>query len=96
MYGAMMQGQVGQGIPGKVQAAQQYLFYAQQIRNPPPAFDGCRSESQDWTRLEATTYEAALRVLLDYFKDRDTSEGGPAVQGGPGGPPFLTTPVAPQ
>ncbi len=55
-------------IPPCVAAAQEYLRFAEQLRNPPPAFDGQRTDtSRDLTPKERVVYDAALEVLRLYF-----------------------------
>ena len=56
------------GVPGKVQAAQQYLHFAQGLKCPPPMFDGARPESVDLNQAEHECYDAALKVLTQYFR----------------------------
>lgn len=55
-------------IPPRVAAAQDYLRFAEQLRNPPTAFDGqSRDAARDLTPKEQAVYDAALEVLRLYF-----------------------------
>lgn len=54
-------------VPGRVDAALQFLKHADWVKNPPPVFDGQRIESRDLTEQEQRVEDAALAVLLDYF-----------------------------
>lgn len=55
-------------IPGRCELAMQYLWHAERVKNPPPAFDGCKIEPRDLTPAEAAVEVAALAVLRDYFE----------------------------
>lgn len=55
-------------VPPQVAAAQEYLRFAEVVRNPPPRFDGqVTSEGRDLSQREQTVYDAALEVLRAYF-----------------------------
>lgn len=55
-------------IPPCFAAAQEYLRFAEGVRNPPPRFDGMQGgEPHDLTEREKAVYDAALGVLLAYF-----------------------------
>jgi glycine/D-amino acid oxidase-like deaminating enzyme len=55
-------------MPGRVEAAGAYLYFANHLRNPPPSFDGQRAEAVDLTAAEQKTYDAAIEVLRKYFE----------------------------
>lgn len=57
-------------IPGRPELAMQYLWHAERIKNPPPAFDGCKIEPRELSTAEAKVEAAALDVLLRYFECR--------------------------
>lgn len=82
-------------VPGKAQAAQNYLNYASNLRNPPAMFDGVRAESTDLSDKEQECYDAALQVLIDYFKGRvelkEPAAGGGGGDSGPGDRHPVTT-----
>jgi hypothetical protein len=63
-------------VPGKAQAAQNYLHYAHGVRTPPPLFDGARAEPGELSPKEQLCYDAALDVLIDYFQGRLTLDDG--------------------
>lgn len=66
-------------VPGKVEAAQQYLYFAANQMSPPPAYDGGRSEPRDLSEAERRVYDAALEVLRLYFAgESDFADGPPA------------------
>ena len=54
-------------VPGRVDAAMSYLRFAEDLKNPPPRFDGQRIEPQDLSDSEQATRDAALDVLRRYF-----------------------------
>ena len=55
-------------VPPKVAAAQDYLRFAEQLRNPLPGFDGMRgADPRDLNHREQAVYDAALEVLRTYF-----------------------------
>lgn len=54
-------------IPGRIEAALAYLKFADSLRNPYPAFDGCGQEARDLTAPESKVETAALKLLQDYF-----------------------------
>jgi hypothetical protein len=58
-------------MPGCVMAALQFLQFAQLLKNPPPTFDGCRSEPQDLAPNEQACYDEALKLLHRYFRVGD-------------------------
>lgn len=80
------------GIPGKVQAAQQYLHFAHGIRCPqsPFATGGDMPQSGiDLTAKEQACYDAATDLLMQYFRgemDFGDTNPGTAVQHPPGDP----------
>lgn len=54
-------------IPGRPELALNFLWHAERVKNPPPAFDGCKVEPRELSSAEAKVEAAALQVLLDYF-----------------------------
>ena len=83
MFGAppVASSSVGMPIPPQVAAAQDYLRFAEQLRNPPPSFDGqSRDSSRDLTPKEQAVYDAALEVLRLYFQGEQDYAG---IGGGP-------------
>ncbi len=55
-------------LPGRVDAAMQFVRHADILRNPPPGFEGMRQEPRELTAVEQRVEDAALAVLLDYFE----------------------------
>lgn len=54
-------------VPGRPDAALQFLWHAYRVQHPPAEFDGGRIEAQDLSPEEQRCYDAALQVLTDYF-----------------------------
>lgn len=54
-------------VPPRVAAAQEYLRFAEQLRNPSPMFEMHRVEPRDLTIAEQKVYNDALEVLRTYF-----------------------------
>lgn len=86
-----------QSIPPKIQSAMDYLRYAHHVTG------GGESYGESWSKAggrelsvsEAKVYEAALRVLLEYFNDRTMDyTGSPRSKPGGDGPNELV-PVNP-
>jgi hypothetical protein len=55
------------GIPARVDAAQQFLFFATGIQNGPHPCDGVPATGRDLSPKEGQVYDAALDVLFSYF-----------------------------
>lgn len=54
-------------VPPQVAAAQDYLRFAEGLRNPAPMFEMHRVEARDLNNREQAVYDAALEVLRAYF-----------------------------
>jgi hypothetical protein len=68
-------------LPGRADAALQYLHYCRGIESPPPSFDGMRAgDGRDLAPTEVAAREAALTFLRLYFT-------GEVILPEPGGPP---------
>lgn len=83
-------------IPGRVQAAMNFLHFAEMRRNPPPSFDGMRSsEPRELSPMEERVYSNALKVLSDYFTGEmdygDTAPVRPEPRDGDGPPKVPVT-----
>lgn len=61
-------------IPPQVAAAQDYLRFAESLRNPSPRWDGSAVESRDLLPREQTVYNSALDVLANYFSGENKYE----------------------
>lgn len=58
-------------LPAKVEAAQNYLYYTLSVRrggNEPSIAGDCPRAEHDLTRQEGAVADAALQVLLQYFR----------------------------
>ncbi len=55
-------------VPGRIDAALQFILFAERVKNPVPVFDGMKPEPRDLSAKEGKVEDAALGVLLDYFE----------------------------
>ena len=73
-------------IPGKIQAAMDYLRFAQSLETGPIGYGGDewkQGAGRELNRRERAVYDAALDALLTYFQDAPVDQDqSVAVQGG--------------
>lgn len=91
----MLQGVTGDSpaVPPRVAAAQDYLRFADGVRNPHPGFDGTPRQPQDLSAREQVVYDAALEVLRLYFTGEQDFASPPGLEAG--GPPADDDPRQP-
>ena len=53
-------------LPGQIEAALQYLRFAEEIQRP-QSFDGSSHTGRDLTKTEFEVKDSALTMLLEYF-----------------------------
>jgi hypothetical protein len=64
-------------LPGHVEAALQFLRFAEEIRQP-LGYDANPRKGRELSKTEAEVHDSALTVLLDYFNQPITPPTGPS------------------